>query len=170
MKLRRRVSFFLVLIPTLYIAVELPVISAANSQELQTQESAEQSTPNEQTPPESQGSLFSMFVTMIGLIVVFSFLLYLGLKMYKQTMVDKRFGHLGPEIRVLGTSVLGPKKSLCVVHAFQHVLLLGMTDSQINVLLDIPFENLSEDLRKALLNPDKPEISFKKILDRFSAK
>lgn len=154
---------FLVLCATFYIAVELTAINFAYSQELQSQPAPGEPI-GEQPRANSDSSLLGVFVTMLGLMVVFSFVLYFALKVYKQTVVDKRFGSLGSEIKVLGTSAIGPKKSLCVVNAFQHILLLGMTDSQINVLLDIPFENLNDEMRKALSNPEKKQ---KSVLEKF---
>ena len=169
MKARGPTALFLAFFVAFYIVVELPAITTAFPQEPQSQDTLTQ--PAAEPPPSnSDSNLMSMFVMMIGLIVVFSFVLYLGLKVYKQTIVDKRFGGIGPEIKVLGSSVIGPKKSLCVVNAFQHILLLGMTESQINVLLDIPFEKLSDELRASLQNPSKSEINFRKILDRFASK
>ena len=164
MRLLSRIIALFVVGATFIVVVELAAVTQVSPPELQSQ----QTTPE---LPKSDGSLLNLFVTMLGLIVVFSFVLYFVLKVYKQTIMDKRFGHLGPEIKVLGQSVIGPKKNLCVVNAFQHVLLLGVTENQINVLLDIPFESLNDDLRQALLSPTaKPEINFRKILERFSTK
>ena len=97
---------------------------------------------------------FAVFVKAIGLLLVLSLLLYAALKAYKSQMVSKQIGGKSVYVKILQTTYIGPKKSLTLVSALDHVLLLGITENQVNVLMKVPKEALDEQLKLALLKND----------------
>ena len=103
------------------------------------------------TPTGIDTDPISMFTKAIGLVLFFSLLLYLSLRAYKYLVQGKSTGGQSPRIRILGSSLIGPKKSLCMVDVLDHLLVLGVTESQITVLLELPWEKLDEGLKRSLL-------------------
>ena len=97
---------------------------------------------------------FTVFVKAIGLLIVLSLLLYVALKAYKSQMASKQIGGKSMYVKILQTTYIGPKKSLTLVHALDHVLLLGVTENQVNVLMQVPKDELDEQLKIALLKND----------------
>jgi flagellar biogenesis protein FliO len=92
----------------------------------------------------------SLLFKALAIVLVFSLALYLFLRLYRYLSQGKRLGGQSLPIRVLSSSTIGPKKSLCVVDVLDHVLVLGVTDAQISVLLEIPADKVHESLRPAL--------------------
>lgn len=124
------------------------------------------------TPTGFDTDPISLFTKAIGLVLVFSLLLYLSLRAYKYLVQGKSAGGQFPRIRVLGSSLIGPKKSLCMVDVLDHLLVLGVTDSQITVLLELPWEKLDEGLKRSLLEEkaSTSTVSFSALLKNWSKK
>lgn len=98
-------------------------------------------------------------------IIVIGLLLYLMLRAYRALTFGNGLGRHSPQIRILSTSAIGPRKSLCLIDALDHILLLGVTDGQISVLLEIPTTELNEQVKNSLVNLNRrPEPNFKKLL------
>ncbi|MFQ5677071.1 MAG: FliO/MopB family protein [bacterium] len=98
-------------------------------------------------------------------IIVIGLLLYLMLRAYRALTFGHGLGRHSPQIRILSTSAIGPRKSLCLVDTLDHILLLGVTDGQISVLLEIPTAELNEQVKNTLVNLNRrPEPNFKKLL------
>ncbi len=70
----------------------------------------------------------------LGILVVIIFLGVYGIK-----RLGARVGGGAPstQLRVLGCTFLGPKRSLCAVLALDRVLIVGVTDVQITLLTEI---------------------------------
>ena len=114
----------------------------------------------------------SLFTKAIGLVLFFSLLLYLSLRAYKYLVRGNSTGGQSPRIRVIGSSLIGPKKSLCMVDVLDHLLVLGVTDTQITVLLELPWEKLDEGLKRSLLEEkgSPSTVSFSALLKNWSKK
>ena len=138
-------------------------------------EQGEQSPPDPAQEPEfniDRTNPITLFLKMFGFIIVIGLILYLGLRAYKTFASGNGMGgrHSAP-IKILSSSIIGPKKSLCLVDALDHLLLLGVTDGQISVLLQIPATELNEEMKKSLLRKNNnPDPNFKKLLNRFLKK
>lgn len=156
----------------LLICVSLPAVALASSQSVQETVEEAESHPPETTPrPESYDlNPMSFLVKTLGYVTLIGLFVFLGLKGYRR-LVYNGSGAQSPKIRVLGSSILGPKKSICVVEALGHILLLGVTDSQISVLLELPEDKLSEDIRSSLQQTkSRPNADFQKILSNWVKK
>lgn len=121
--------------------------------------------------PHTSIDTFSLFIKTLGVVAAFSFLLYLVLRLYRNNVYGKGFGNHSSQIKVLASSGLSPKKSLCIVKVLDHFLVLGLSEEQITVLLDVPAGDMSERLKKTFLEEkDISDPSFKKILNNWIRK
>ena len=105
-----------------------------------------------------------LFKTVLSLILVVV-LVYVG------TFVFKRFVHRprregGAFVRIIGSTMLGPKKSIYLVEVEDRVLVLGVTDASISFLTEL--ENQPADGTQDLTRPKESGISkrgFRQVLD-----
>lgn len=106
-----------------------------------------------------------------ALIVIFSVVLYFLLRSSKNFIFTKTFAGSSSGIQIKGSKIIGPHKWLYIVDVLGHILLLGVTEKQVTVLLDMPFENLSEE-EKRLWNDEvkTSEPNFKKLLHHWLRK
>ena len=113
----------------------------------------------------------TLFFKMFGFIIIVGLVLYLGLRVYKTFAYGSGQGRHAAPIKILSSSVIGAKKSLCLVDALDHLLLLGVTDGQISVLLQVPSDELNEEMKSVLLAKNKNvDPNFKKLLNSFLKK
>jgi len=165
--------FFFLLIVLGCSLTDLSLVSAGAPQE-KSVEQGEQSPSDPTQEPEFNidRSPITLFFKMFGFIIVIGLILYFGLKAYKIFASGNGMGgrHSAP-IRILSSSVIGPKKSLCLVDALDHMLLLGVTDGQISVLLQIPATELNEEMKNSLVTKKRnPDANFKKLVNNFLKK
>lgn len=114
---------------------------------------------------------FVVFIKAMGLLLLLGVLLYGVLKMYKN-QTSFRSGLKGSNvIELLHTSYIGPKKSLCLVEVLDRILLLGVTENQINVLMQLTAEDVDENAKNALLvKKEGSNRQFKEILKQVLGK
>lgn len=86
----------------------------------------------------------------ILILAVLTVALYFGLKVYRRFAYSQGLNRNPYSVRILSSSMLGPKKSVHMLRALNHLLLVGVTDGQISVLLDVPFSELDEETKKSL--------------------
>ncbi len=109
-------------------------------------------------------SALTFFVKVVGSAGALALLLYASYK-GGHFLVGRRPNAAGVPIVVRGTHMLGPKKSLVVVEALDHVVLLGVTEQQISVLLDLERQSLSEEQRALWGQADAPPTTaFQQVL------
>ena len=114
---------------------------------------------------------FALFLKTVGLVLCFSVALYLFLRWYRKSMYGKNFNKHSSEMRLLGAMNIGPKKSICMVNVLEHVLVLGLTENDMNLLLDIPQDQINQPLKESLLENDKEHSqNFGKILNNWMKK
>lgn len=160
---------FIFLIYFLAVSFELVATSSVLAQQTEEQEQ----TASSEVPAKPQNftlNPMTFLVKTMGYITLISLFVYLGLKIYKR-LVYTGGSSQSPKIRVLGSSIIGPKKSLCIVDALGHFLLLGVTENQISLLLELPEGELNEDIKSSLLQTKtqtNPE--FHKILSHWVKK
>lgn len=154
-------------------ALPNPSTGALWAQEAKKTVQPEPSQPQSSTPslPGISVNPVSLFFKAIAIIVIFGLFLYAFLKAYKHLTQGNSRGRSSAKINILGSSFIGPKKSLCMVDVLDHLLVLGVTESQITVLLDIPMQNLTESLRNSL-HDDKnySEPNFNRLLKNWLKK
>ena len=165
--------FFFLLIVLACSHTDIRSVSAIAPQE-KSIEQGEQSPADPAQEPDFNidNNPITLFFKMFGFFIFIGLILYFGLKAYKALAYGNGMGgrHSAP-INILSSSVIGSKKSLCLVDALDHLLLLGVTDGQISVLLKIPATELSEEIKKTLLmKNNNPNPNFKKLLISFLKK
>lgn len=113
-----------------------------------------------------------LFVKTLTAVAVFSLLLYLVLRMLRSTVYGQGGATLSSMgIKVVGSAALGPKKSLCLVQILGHMLVLGMSEGEISLLLDVPVAELSEEQRLSLETGSLSQTpSFKQALSKWLGK
>ncbi len=118
-----------------------------------------------EAPGATNLNLFGTLFKTLGLILAMTVLLYLGLRVYKNG-VQGAPNIQAASVELLGTSAIGPGKSLSVVQVLEHLLVLGVAGDNITVVLDVPVDDLSEDTRKNLFSQKGmvPHGSFKQTL------
>jgi len=119
-------------------------------------------------PPTAVDSLdvYGALFKTIGILAFLTLVLYIALRIYRKSA----YGNIRPSkafsARLLGTSVIAPRKSVCVVQVLDHLLVLGLSADRMNVLLEVPVAQLGDELKKTLLeNKDPSQPNFKKALD-----
>ncbi|MFQ5771950.1 MAG: FliO/MopB family protein [bacterium] len=144
---------FILLFIIFLASITLNVINGFSAQE-QPKYERSQPSPSLTSKPrfEVNTNPFSLFMKAIAIITVFSLFLYFFLRAYKHVIYTKGSGNHSPKIKILGSSVIGPKKSLCMVEVLDHLLILGVTEGQITVLLDTPLENLNDNLKNSIFH------------------
>ena len=166
----------LILFLLIVLVCSLTDISSASTSVPQekSNEQGEQSPPDPAQEPEFNidRNPITLFLKMFGWIIVIGLILYLGLRVYKIFASGNGMGgRHSAAIKILSSSIIGPKKSLCLVEALDHLLLLGVTDGQISVLLQIPAAELNEEIKKSLMTKDNnPDPNFKKLVNSFLKK
>ena len=70
-------------------------------------------------------------------------------------------------LRIRGRRALGPKKAVYCVEAFGRVLVLGVTEHQISVLLDLDRAELSEEQRQLWQEGNGSDPAFKQLLQQW---
>ena len=167
-----RLILFLLIVPVCSLT-DLSSVSASASQEKSFEQDEQPlSDPAQELEFNIDHNPITLVLKILGFLMVFSLILYWGLRAYKTFASGNGKGgrHFAP-IRILSSSIIGPKKSLCLVDALDHLLLLGVTDGQISVLLQIPANELNEEMKKSLLRKNNnPDPNFKKLLNRFLKK
>ncbi len=100
----------------------------------------------EEAGKESLGILPSSLkmLSMLALVLGLMFLLFYGFK--KFVLKGTAFGRYDRWVRVLGTSFLGPKKSIALVEVAGEVLVLGIANDNISLLSRIDDEDKIERL------------------------
>ena len=167
-----RLILFLLLFPVCSLTGFSSVTASAPQEK--SIEQGEQSPRDPAQDPEFNidHNPITLFLKMLGFLFVIGLILYLGLKAYKTFAYGAGMsGRHSAPIKILSSSVISPKKSLCLVDALDHLLLLGVTDGQISVLLQIPATELNEETRNSLLKKNSnPDPNFKKLLNSFLKK
>ena len=167
-----RLILFLLIVPVCSLTDLSSVIASAPQEKTIEQGEQPLSDPAQELGFNIGHNPITLLLKMLGFIIVFSLILYLGLKAYKTFASGNGKGgrHAAP-IKILSSSIIGPKKSLCLVDALDHLLLLGVTDGQISVLLQIPANELNEEMKNSLLNQNRnADANFKKLLNSFLKK
>ncbi|MCH9006541.1 flagellar biosynthetic protein FliO [candidate division KSB1 bacterium] len=120
-------------------------------------------------PPNNPVDTFLLLLESIAVVAGLSALLYIGLRWYRGAMFGKGAGsRQTARITLLGSSILAPKKSVSVIRVLDHFLVLGMSDDNMNVLLDVPVDEISDELKQSLsAGPSVPGASFKSLLDNW---
>lgn len=114
---------------------------------------------------------FSVFLETVAVVAGLTLLLYFGLKWYRSAIYGKNAGRQKTQITLLGSSIIAPKKSVSVVRVLDHLLVLGLSDENMNVLLDVPVEDLSDELKQSLgRSQNVSGASFKNLLDSWMKK
>lgn len=114
---------------------------------------------------------FALFLKTVGIVICFSTMLYLFLRWYRKSVYGKNFNKLSSEMKLLGAINVGQKKSICMVNVLEHVLVLGLTENNMNLLLDIPEEEISQHVKESLLeDKNEPPENFGKILNQWMKK
>lgn len=172
--MRHRLSlsrkFLVILASVLFLSVSLTILYPVQQHEIK-QEQAEDDKESPDLASNQSINAFTLFMKTIGLIVLFTVVLYFGLRAYKNFIYSKGANGHAAQIKVLGTTIIGPKKNLCIVNALDHILLLGLAENQITLLMDIPTTDLNENLREALLNgKGSIDPNFKKVLKSWMKK
>ncbi|MFQ5649079.1 MAG: flagellar biosynthetic protein FliO [bacterium] len=112
----------------------------------------------------------AVFAKALGIIAGLGLVLYLVLRFYKNSLYG-RGGSTSAAVKVLGTTFLAPKKSVYLVQVLDHFLVLGLTENQVTVLLDVPMQELSDHLKETLLQGKAiSEPAFKKLLNNWMRK
>lgn len=124
-----------------------------------------------QDPFSNSFDSFALLLKTVGLVICFSTMLYLALRWYKKSVYGNSFNKHSSEMKLLGAMSIGPKKTICMVNVLEHVLVLGLTENDMNLLLDIPENDISERLKGSLLEDakEKPQ-NFGKILNQWMKK
>jgi flagellar biogenesis protein FliO len=86
----------------------------------------------------------------ILILAVLTLALYFGLKLYRHFAHSQGFSRNPYGVRILSSSMLAPKKSIHMLKVLDHLLLVGVTDNQISLLMDIPFSELDEETKKSV--------------------
>ena len=94
----------------------------------------------------SMASQVAKLIFAVGLIVVLIYLtlLFLNKFMYRRTNFN---GQL--QVKVVGTTPLGPKKFIYLVEVFDRLLVLGVTDNQISNLTEIADTEILNQIKSA---------------------
>ena len=119
-------------------------------------------------PPTAVDSLdvYGALFKTIGILAVLTLILYFALRIYRKSAYGNARPSRAFSARLLGTSIIAPRKSVCVVQVLDHLLVLGLSGDQMNVLLEVPVTQLGDELKKNLLdNKDASQPNFKKALD-----
>jgi flagellar biogenesis protein FliO len=126
------------------------------------------------TPLQFNQSSFDPVGTLfktIGLLILLSLMLYVGVRMYRAYLQAQNGDSNRHRIKVLSTTPIAPRKSICILEALDHVLVVGMADNQMNVLLDVPVAQLSDEMKVALFqNKPQPEQRFNQLLNQWMKK
>lgn len=123
-------------------------------------------SPSQEAPSErSNGTTWFLIksLAVMGVLFILMFALLKGSRnwFYGQGNMDDALS-----IHIRGSKILGAKKSLYYVEALGHILLLGVTEKEISVLLDIPMEQLSEEQQNKWRNNNHTaDPGFKKMLN-----
>ncbi|RMF69100.1 MAG: hypothetical protein D6743_02495, partial [Calditrichaeota bacterium] len=113
-------------------------------------------------------SLTALWFKTLGILSAFAVVIYLFVRLMKQTLYPAAGNEQSMQIRVLTSTPLGPKKSLHLVNALGSLLLVGVTDSQITVLMQVESDQIDNETRKLLeqsRTQSKPD--FKKLLSNW---
>ncbi len=113
---------------------------------------------------------FTLLLKTVGLVIGFSTMLYFALRWYKKSVYGNSFNKHSSEMKLLGAMSIGPKKTICMVNVLDHVLVLGLTENDMNLLLNIPEADISERLKESLLEEGEQPRNFGKILNQWMKK
>ncbi|MFQ5636693.1 MAG: flagellar biosynthetic protein FliO [bacterium] len=129
-----------------------------------------QSTSSQQSQEVTSESLSWFLLKASGFIVILLIILYVLLRSSKHLLYGGGASGTCCNIQIKGSRLLGPKKSLFFVEALGHILILGVTEKQISVLLDIPEDQLSDEQRSQWNQNGSSEPHFKKLMTNFFKK
>ncbi len=154
-------------------AASLTAQTADNGDRAQTFGAAQQAADSSLAAfPQARQSaeLQVVFWKSIGIILAFSAALYAGLKLIRKVGGGKGLGGRSDAIRVVGTTTIGYKKTLCIVRVCDHHLVLGVAENDISLLLDLPDEEISDAARNTLSHDGaRSEPRFKDVLKRLTS-
>lgn len=122
-----------------------------------------------ESPEISQEPIGPMiFRTLLSLLIIVG-VIYFAMYLLKRLPNRRRAGDVA--IRITGSKMLGPKKSIYMVEIEDRRLVLGVTDASISMLTEL--EKLPEELRNAQSerrHDDQVGGRFRDILDGFVKK
>ena len=153
---------------TVLLLVLLFVFNAASAASFQAHQFTAQDSVSKTLPGIINEPIdgFLLFVKTTGIVVVFSGLLYVFLRLYKKSVYGNVADNQANQIKLLGTQMVGYKKSISIIRVLDHILVLGLSDEQMTVLLDVPVDELDENTRNNLLaKRNISDRSFKQILN-----
>jgi flagellar biogenesis protein FliO len=146
-----------------------PPVFSQEEQPMFAVDSTGQTVPLEfnQADFDPVGTLFKT----VGLLIFLSLMLYFGIRIYRNYLQSNQQDTQKHKIRVLSTTPLAPRKSVCIMEALDHVLVVGMADNQMSVLLDVPVDKLNDETRASLLQTKAaPEQRFGHLLNTWMKK
>lgn len=122
-------------------------------------------------PEDEVFNPFGALMLVGAIVVVFSLVLYYGLRFFKSGVYGKGFQGRMSAVKPLGSAFLGPRKSICLVQVLDRLLVLGLGEHEITLLLEIPLADLSEEQKLQVINnPAHKSPDFKKILAAWTKK
>jgi len=95
-------------------------------------------------------NFLGLFLKSIGALILIAILIFASVFLIKQLYKIKNGKKFNNSfITVLGSSFLAPKKSIYLVEICNRILVLGVTESEINILTELPKEELELDFSAA---------------------
>lgn len=164
-----KISFYMCMIKRMVVGfilmlfLWLPVFAA--SDQISTGEQEGDITTVEESPDLNRNDFGQLlFKTVLSLVLVVV-LVYVGTFVFKRFVHRQRRGG-GAFVRIVGSTMLGPKKSIYLVEVEDRVLVLGVTDASISFLTEL--ENQPADGTQDLTRSEESGISkwgFRQVLD-----
>lgn len=126
---------------------------------------------NSPEPAGNQKSSIPALIIVKWLIVVV-FFLFIGFLLLKQSkiLLTNRLNKNNIQIRIHGTKMLGPNKSLFIIETLGHILLLGVTNHHISILLDLKHNDLQEQYKKLIDEKVNKDTNFQPLLSKWLQK
>lgn len=148
------------------------VAQAQGSQQEKQLEDKQQESGQPIPLPEFDSHLNPLmsFIKVIGVLAVLLIIIYVLLRSSRKFFYSKGLKN-EVAIQIRGSNILGAKKHLFVVEALGHLVLLGVTENQISVLLQLPLENLNEEQKKLWMQANHDsDLNFKALLNTWLRK
>jgi len=97
--------------------------------------------------PAGLPEMGSILLRILGSVIVVLLLIYLVQVLIRRFWVRSHGkGGINKFFKILGTVFIGPKKSICLVKAYDRVLVLGITEDKISMLTELEESSLLERL------------------------
>ena len=97
----------------------------------------------------SQFNFAALVAKTIGYLTLIVLLIILTVYVLKRFVYNKReFPGRGKAIQVLGSTYIGPKKSLMLVDAAGRILIISVTDAQMNLITELKKEEYEEYVKR----------------------